>query len=724
MKLLIIESGGKVDTIKKYLGKDWEIFATGGHIRDLPEKSMGVDIKNNFEPTYELRADKLSTIKKLKEKAKKAEEIYIATDPDREGEAIGWHVANIIGLDLSKENRVEFNSITKDVVEKQIKTPRKIDLDMVDAQQARRVLDRLVGYKISPILCKKLLNKLSAGRVQSVALKLVVDREREIQNFVPEEYWTIGAELEKQGETPTFKATLNTITHKKIKLKNKSMADRVLAHIQDGEFVVTNVKKSVSKSHAPEPFTTSSMQQDAINKLNMSLKQVTSCAQELYEGVQLGSEGKIALVTYIRTDSVRVSDEARAEAKKFIIEKFGSDYYPSKPNFYKSKGENVQDAHEAIRPTHLERTPKSVQSYLSPANYKLYKLIYERFVASQMAEATFNSVSADIEATDCQFKVTGRTPKFAGYTAIYEENKPQNDKDETKETKNAKLPPLEKGDKLKLIKLLPEQKFTKPLPRYNESSLVKAMEEAGIGRPATYTPTITILSTRKYVEKQAKSFVPTQLGYNVTDLLQKYFSNIINVDFTAKMEDGLDKVANKNIEWQTLIQQFYDELLPQLRTANGDHSVVIQKQPDEVSDVACDKCGAMMVIKNGRYGKFLACPNYPKCKNIKNLQEKPTVVGKCPKCSKNLFERKSKKGKIFYACEDYEECKFMSWDLPIKETCPKCDCYLVQKETKNNLIKRCSNESCDYMLSEKKEIQKDIPSELEQNENLGSDQNA
>ena len=716
MKLLIIESGGKSDTIKKYLGKDWEVFATGGHIRDLPEKSMGIDIKDNFEPTYELRGDKANIIKKLKEKAKKAEEIYIATDPDREGEAIGWHVATILGLNYSDKNRVTFNSITKSVVQEEIQKPRALDLKMVDAQQARRVLDRLVGYKISPILCKKITNRLSAGRVQSVALKLVVDREREIQNFVPEEYWTLTAEFEKPNAKPIFKATLNTITNKKIKLKNKDMMDRTINHIKDGSFVVTEVKKSISKSHAPAPFTTSSMQKDAIKKLSMSSKQVSSCAQELYEGVDLGAEGKVALVTYIRTDSVRVSDEARATAKNYIVNKFGAEYYPAKPNFYKSKGENVQDAHEAIRPTNLERTPESVKPHLSSANYKLYKLIYERFLASQMADATYNSVVVDIEATDCQFKVTGKTPKFAGYSIIYTEAKTA--VSEETESKEAKLPPLEKGDNLKLLNLLPEQKFTKPNPRYDESSLIDAMEKNGIGRPATYAPTLSILTSRKYVTKEKKGvLIPTELGFQITDLLQKYFASIININFTAEMEDSLDKIANENLEWHKLIADFYDKLLPQLKNANSDYTTFVKKQPDEVSDTVCDKCGSMMVIKDGRFGKFLACPNYPTCKNIKNIQSPEKIVGKCPNCGNDLLEKKSKKGKIYYSCKDFEGCKFMSWDLPINEQCEKCDCYMFQKETKNNIIKRCSNPDCDFMLIIKKQ---DIKKE---NENLTEENN-
>ena len=689
MNLLIIESPNKIETIKKFLGSDWEVFATGGHIRDLPEKSLSIDVKNNFEPTYELRPDKSNTIKKLREKAKKAEKIFLATDPDREGEAIGWHVATILGLDMQAKNRVEFNSITKEVVQTSIQNPRSLDMNMIDAQQARRVLDRLVGYKISPILCKRIANRLSAGRVQSVALWLVCDRENEINNFVPEEYWTLTAELEKPNQKPTFKATLNTITNKKIKLHNKNMMDRVLAHIENGKFIVTSTKKSVSKSHAQPPFTTSTMQQDAINKLGMNLKQVTSCAQQLYEGVELGNDGKVALVTYIRTDSVRVSDEARSLAKKFIIEKYGEKYYPTKPNFYKSKGDNVQDAHEAIRPTHFERTPESVKPYLSPANYKLYKLIYERFFASQMADATFDSVSAVIENNDCQFKVSGKTPKFAGYTAIYAENK-QSQEDEEE---NAKLPELLNGDVLNLIKLSPEQKFTKPQPRYTEATLVRAMEENGIGRPATYTPTITNIMSRGYIERQSKALVPTKLGQDVNALVQKYFSNVINVGFTAKMEDELDEIATDGKDWHIMINDFYQKFEKLLQQANGDRIYLSEKPKPEISDVVCDKCGAMMVIKQGEFGKFLACPNYPKCKNIKPFEK---AVAKCPNCHKNVYEYKSKRGKTYFACEDKDNCKFISWDMPLEEKCPKCNSYLLQKATKVSLIKYCSNEKCDY----------------------------
>ena len=701
MNLLIIESPNKIETIKKFLGKEWEVFATGGHIRDLPEKSIGLDFKNNFEPKYELRADKANTIKKLKDKAKNAKKIFIATDPDREGEAIGWHVATILGLNLQDKNRVEFNSITKEVVQSSIENPRTLDKNMIDAQQARRVLDRLVGYKISPIICKRIAARLSAGRVQSVALKLVVDRENEIQNFVPEEYWTLTAELEKPNQKPTFKATLNTITNKKIKLHNKNMMDRVLAHIENGKYIVTSTKKSVSKSHPQPPFTTSTMQQDAINKLGMSLKQVTACAQELYEGVQLGKLGKTALVTYIRTDSVRVSDEARVQAKKYIIEKYGEKYYPTKPNFYKSKGDNVQDAHEAIRPAHFELTPESVKPYLSPTNYKLYKLIFERFFASQMSDATYDSVSAVIENNDCQFKVTGKTPKFAGYTVIYSDIKKQKDEDDEQE--NSKLPELLQGDILNLIKLTPEQKFTKPQPRYTEATLVHAMEENGIGRPATYTPTITNIMSRGYIEKQSKALVPTKLGQDVNELVQKYFSTVINVNFTAKMEDKLDEIATDGIDWHNMINSFYDKFSVSLQKANGDKIFLSDRPKPEVSDVLCDKCGSKMVIKSGKFGKFLACPNYPKCKNIKSL-DKP--AGKCPVCGKNLFQYSTKKGKLYYACEDKTKCKFISWDLPLTEKCPKCDSYLLQKKAKVNMTTYCSNTNCDYKRIERiKEVE-------------------
>ena len=692
MKLLVIESPNKKETIQKYLGGDWEVYATKGHVRDLPAKSLGVDITHNFEPEYQIMPDKKDVVKGLKQKFKQADEIYLATDPDREGEAISFHLAYILGFEPDRKCRVVFNEITKDVILRNLQTPRAIDYNLVNAQQARRILDRLVGYKISPILCKKIQNNLSAGRVQSVALKLIVDREKEIQNFVPEEYWNISAELESKGNKPTFKCLLASHKNKKIKIKNEQEKDKVIDELKQNDFVVKSLKKGVSKSHAPAPFTTATMQQDAGNKLNLSLKKITSCAQELYEGVNLGKEGKVALVTYIRTDSVRVSEEAQKKAKEFLINKFGKEYVPTKFNIYKSKGE-VQDAHEAIRPVNFERTPESIREYVSVENYKLYKLIYERFLASQMAEAEYNSVSADILNGDYKFKVSGKTPKFAGYTAIYQEHKEVSDDTE----KDTKLPPLNEGEVLNLIKLNGEQKFTKPSPRYTETTLVKAMEENGIGRPATYSPTITVLSTRKYVEKEGKFLVPTQLGIKTDELLEKYFSQIINVDFTANMETKLDEISEGKYEWQQVISSFYNFLLPQLKNANSDSEKFQVPKELVVSDVKCENCGAYMVVKESKYGKFLACPNYPNCKNIKSLNNtQHKVVGKCPKCGKNMLERKSKKGTIYYSCEDYTNCKFMSWDIPLEEKCPKCGEYLLLKKYKSGDVKKCSNSNCDY----------------------------
>ena len=688
MNLLVIESTGKEATIKKYLGSDWEVFATKGHVRDLPEKTMGLDQKNNFAPQYVIMPDKEQTVKRLKQKAQKADLVYLATDPDREGEAISWHLAYILGYDNEKMCRVEFNEITKDVILRALTKPRKINLDLVDAQQTRRVLDRLVGYKISPILCKKLGKNLSAGRVQSVALKLVVDRERDILNFKPEEYWTIQAELEKEGAKPKFKAQLATFKGKKLKIKNQAEKDEIVKNLSQN-FVVDKVEKKVSLSHAPAPFTTSGMQQDASNKLNFSTAMTTRIAQELYEGVELGNEGKIALVTYIRTDSVRVSEEAQAKAKIFIQEKYGKEFFPSKPNIYKTKG-NAQDAHEAIRPTHLERTPESIKQYVKPECYKLYKLIYERFLASQMSQAEYNQVNCEISNGDYGFKASGKTLKFAGYTAVYQNYEEKEDKDE----KDAKLPVLDSGDYLKLLNLIPEQKFTKPTPRFTEATLVDQMEKNGIGRPATYAAIISVLYNRKYVEKEGKALKPTELGFNVNDMLQKYFADIMNVKFTSNMETKLDEIAEGEKEWTGVISNFYQELLPELRNANLDRDKTEQKVY-EVSDVPCSKCGAMMVIKEGKFGKFLACPNYPKCKNIQSINP-AKIVGICPKCGKNLLERKSKRGTNYYACEDYKDCKFMSWDLPLNEPCPKCGCYTLLKTNKKGVFKGCSNPDCDY----------------------------
>lgn len=683
LKLVIIESPFKREALKKYLGNDYEVFATKGHIRDLPPKSFGIDLKNNFEPKYEILSDKKDLIKDLQTKAKKADEVLIATDPDREGEAISWHVAYVLGYPADKTCRIEFNEISKKAVAKALEHPRKIDLKLVDAQQARRILDRLVGYKLSPILCKKIAPKLSAGRVQSVALKLVVDREKEIEAFVPEEYWTVNALLKKGSSQ--IKASLATLNKKKFVPKNKEEVDQMLEKINGKQFLVSDVKKSKTKSHAPAPFTTSTMQQDALNKLGMSLARTTSSAQQLYEGVEVKGEGKIALITYIRTDSVRVSTDAQNLCLDFIKNKFGDEFVPEKPNIYHTK-ENAQDAHEAIRPITMDITPEMVKETLTPDNYKLYKLIYERFLASQMSEAEYASVSVNFDCEGYGFKVSGKTMEFPGFTAVYKEYV----EDENKEGMAGKLPKIEKDELLDCEKLIPEQKFTKPPTRYTEASLVKAMEEKGIGRPATYAATITVITSRKYAEKEGKYLVPTELGRKITDYLDHFFSSVINVKFTAYMENRLDDIATKDEDWHSVVSNFWNGFETLLGKA--DASSLTMKEPPKETDIVCEKCGGKMLIRNGRFGEFLACSNFPKCKNTRPLESQIKKVGVCPECGSAMVERKSKKGKIFYSCERYPDCKFMSWDIPTGKKCPKCSSPLVEK---GKQIK-CSNHECDY----------------------------
>ena len=756
MNLVVIEGPGKKDTLQKYLGKDYLVFATKGHIVDLPAKSMAIDINNNFEPRYELMPDKKDIVEELKRQYKKIGSVLIATDPDREGEAIAWHVENVLGIKNNTPCRVVFNEISKNVVQKAINEPRSVDMNLVHAQQGRRVLDRLVGYKVSPILCKKIKSNLSAGRVQSVALKLVVDREKEIKNFKPEEYWNINAML-KKGNSNAFKANLVTYKGKKYTSPNENTTKDIVGYIKAQDFIVDSVKKSISKSSAPAPFITSTMQQDAMNKLNMSLKEVTASAQSLYEGVTLKGEGKVALITYIRTDSTRVSPEAQQKAKEFIINKFGKEYVPEHFNTFKTK-KNTQDAHEAIRPISLERTPDDIKESLgaSANTYKLYKLIYDRFLASQMCEATFNTLTVNINAGDYGFKVVGKNPLFAGYTIaykVYEEIDPEKEK----ETNSINLPDLQKDDVLSLQDVLTEQKFTKPPVRFTDATLVKAMEDKGIGRPATYAPTILVLANRKYTQKEGKYLVPTDLGIAVTEFLEKYFADIMNISFTAEMEDKLDLVEEGKQDWQKIVADFYDGFEDKVHYAlTGSNKV---KMPTQVSDVKCEHCGANMVVRESRYGKFLACPNYPRCKNIKQLNEKPKTteqieqdkqlqdlkikcdkcgadmvvkegrygkflacsnypncknikslddvikkdpVGKCPICGKDVYERHSKYGKVFYGCSGYPECNFMSWDIPIDKKCPKCGSYLTKKELKKEIRIKCSNKDCDYEISESK----------------------
>ena len=650
MKLVVIEGVGKKPAIQKYLGSGYKVFATMGHVRDLPAKTLAVDVNDNFKPTYKIMPDKQKVVDELKTEAGKAEDVLLATDPDREGEAISWHIATILGIPEDKKARITFNEISKKAITKALEEPRAIDKNLVDAQQARRVLDRLVGYKVSPVLCTKIQNKLSAGRVQSVTLRLVCEREREIQNFKPEEYWPFFSVLEGRGGAK-IKASLATRKGEKYKIGSAAEVEEVKAALDGRPYVVGSVKKSIAYSHAPAPFRTSTMQQDAINKLGMSLKQVTQAAQALYEGVDIPGEGKVALITYIRTDSTRVSPEAAASAREYITSVYGADYVPAKPNVYASKG-NVQDAHEAIRPISVQRTPDSLKDSVARNYYRLYKLIYERFLASQMSSAQYNSLTADIACGDYGFKVTGKTPLFAGYTKVYSE------KDEKDEDEMKKLPDMNEGETLGFIEYVYEQKFTKPPARYTEASLIKAMEEKGIGRPATYQPTVSLLETRAYTEREGKAIKPTELGFKVVDMLIKYFPDIMDVKFTADMETKLDTIEDGGKVWQQIVAEFYTGFEDELKKAMGDGYKM--KAPAVETDYKCEKCGAPMVIREGRFGRFLACSAYPKCKNTKqidengNIKEKaePVVVESdviCEKCGARMVVKTSARGK-FLAC--------------------------------------------------------------------------
>ena len=682
MKLVLIESSGKQETVSKYLGSGYKVVATKGHVRDLPVKTLGVDVEHNFKPEYQIMPDKKALIQKIKAESKHMEEVLFATDPDREGEAIAWHLATALDMDPNKSARIVFNEISKKAVQSALTKPRAIDINLVDAQQARRVLDRLVGYKLSPLVSNKIQNKLSAGRVQSVTLRLVVDRDREIESFVPEEYWTLTGlfkDTEIENSDP-FKATLSLKKNEKI--KNKEEMDAVLTSLNGKNYVVTNVKRAESKSHPSAPFTTSTMQQDALSKLGFSLKQTSSLAQNLYEGVTIPGEGKVALITYIRTDSVRISAEAQAQAIEFIKNKFGDSYAPKTPNIYKSK-KNIQDAHEAIRPITLERRPEQLKGVIDSALYKLYKLIYDRFLASQMAEAVYNTINVDIEAGEHLFKATGKTPVFDGFTRLY------NSASEPTEEQSSKIPNVQVNDKLIALELKPEQKFTKPPARYTEASLVKAMEDKGIGRPATYSPTVNNIIGRNYLEREGKNLISTELGRSVVDLLLKNFSDIMDVGFTANMEDKLDTIEEGGQIWQDVIRDFYVGFEKELKVALQDRTKVQLKV--EESDEICPNCGAKLVYKMGRFGKFLACPNFPDCKFTKHITD---VVGTCPKCGGELLRKRSKRGKIFYGCGNFPKCDFASWDLPFKDKCPKCSSLMVVKEYSGYNHIKCTN--CDY----------------------------
>ena len=653
-RLIIVESPAKAGTIKKFLGGNTKVVASMGHIRDLPKSKLGVDIEKNFEPEYINIRGKGDLIKSLKDDAKKAKKVYLATDPDREGEAIAWHLAHILDIDEKKACRVTFNEITKSAVQDAIKAPRGLDKGLIDAQQARRVLDRIVGYKISPILWTKVRRGLSAGRVQSVAVKLIVDREEEIEKFIPEEYWNIVVELLKNKES--FKAKLVGIEGKKLEIKSKEEVDEVLKAIEKAEYIVKEVKKSQRKRTPAPPFTTSTLQQEASRKLNFTLKKTMSVAQGLYEGVKVEEKGTVGLITYMRTDSTRISDVARKAAKEQIEKVYGSDYYENR--FYKTKDE-AQDAHEAIRPTYVELTPEKIKASLTPDQYKLYNLIYNRFLASQMSQAVYDTVSVDIDADKYNFRASGQTLTFKGFMALYVESKDQEEKEE-----DGQIPELNEGEKVKKENIESIQSFTNPPARYTEASLVKALEEKGIGRPSTYSPTITTILERRYIEKEKKQLVPTELGKVVNKLLVESFTNVVSEEFTAEMENKFDNIALGKQEWKKVIEEFYGPFKVDLDKANEEleHVEIVE----EVSDVPCDICGRMMVIKYGRFGKFLACPGYPECKNTKPLVEIIDVP--CPNCGAKIQVRKTKNRKNYYICENNpKSCDYISWNKPKKE---------------------------------------------------------
>lgn len=679
-KLVIVESPTKVESIKKYLGSGYDIEATMGHVRDLPKSAIGIDTDNDFEPKYITIRGKGDLIAKLKKKAKNASKIYLATDPDREGEAISWHLAYLLDIDPKADCRITFNEVTRDVVKEAVKEARPIDMDLVDAQQTRRVLDRIVGYEISPLLWKKVKKGLSAGRVQSVVMRLIVDREREIEAFNPEEYWSIDLKLTNDKGRLPFKAKFHgTADGKKMAVRDEQTALKITDELKTAEYSVLKLTKKETRRKSAPPFTTSTMQQEASRKINFTSRRTMIAAQQLYE---------MGYISYMRTDSLRISEVAQKEAREFIAAEYGSEFIPSKPKQYRAK-KSAQDAHEAIRPTSSANTPEKLKSKLKPDLYKLYRLIWLRFMASQMSDAVLDMVSADISAGKYLAKATGSEVKFAGFMTLYVEGKDE------EEEKSAKLPKLEEGQPLLLSKIDPQQHFTQPPPRYTEASLVKAMEEDGIGRPSTYAPTIATISARGYVAKDGKSIYPTELGFITTDLMKENFPDIVDVDFTAHMEDEIEDVADGNVSWKEIIRQFYGPFKKTLDEAEEKIGNVEIK--DEESDVICEKCGRTMVYKQGRFGKFLACPGFPECRNTKAIVK--TIDVKCPKCGGAVIVRKSKKGGTFYTCEHAPNCDFISWNEPTDEKCPKCGSSLMKVRAfkgRGPLSYKCFNEECDY----------------------------
>lgn len=684
--LVIVESPAKAKTIEKYLGKRYKVIASMGHVRDLPRSQMGVDVEDDFEPKYITIRGKGPVVQELKRHAKKAKKIFLASDPDREGEAIAWHLANILKLDEHAKNRVVFNEITKDAVKESFKTPRSIEMDLVDAQQARRIVDRLVGYNISPVLWKKVKKGLSAGRVQSVALRLIIDRENEIRNFKPEEYWKIEGKF--RYKKSTFTAKFLHYKNKPYKLQKNEDVQFITDQLNGNEFEVTKVTRKEKKRNPANPFTTSTLQQEASRKLGFKTRKTMMVAQQLYEGIDLKRQGTVGLITYMRTDSTRISADAKAETKDFITDKYGKEYVSHRKQTGK---QGDQDAHEAIRPTKTLRTPDEMKSYLTKDQYRLYKLIWERFVASQMAPAVIDTVAMDIEQGDIKFRANGQAIKFKGFMTLYVESKDE------EEEQNKRLPVIDEGETVLATDIEPSQHFTQPPPRYTEARLVKTLEELKIGRPSTYAPTIDTIQKRNYVKLESKRFVPTELGEIVYEQVKEYFPEIIDVEFTVNMETLLDKIAEGNETWRNVVGNFYNGFKEDVERAEKEMEKIEIK--DEPAGEDCEKCGSPMVIKMGRYGKFMACSNFPDCRNTKAIVKEIGV--KCPKCKDGeVVERKSKKGRIFYGCSNYPECDFISWDRPVGRDCPKCDHHLVVRKKGRSSQVICSN--CDY----KEEVQK------------------
>ena len=696
--LVVVESPAKAKTIEKYLGRNYMVRASMGHLRDLPKSQFGIDVEQDFAPKYINIRGKGDLIKALKKDAKNADKIYLASDPDREGEAIAWHLSYILGVDPATDCRIVFNEITKPAIQAAVKDPHPINMDRVDAQQARRMLDRIVGYKLSPLLWRKIRKGLSAGRVQSVTVKLICDREKEIQAFVSEEYWTVGMKLRK-GKSAMFDAELVQVDGKKLALSNEKDTAALVKDLEQQEFRVQEVKKGQRRRKAAAPFTTSSLQQDAARKLGFTSRKTMMLAQQLYEGLDLGKRGPVGLITYMRTDSTRISELAQQEARDFIETQFGAGYVPEKPNIY-SAGKKAQDAHEAIRPTSIELTPESVEPFLTKDQWKLYSLIWQRFAASQMMPAVYDTMSIAVAAGDRYLcKTNGSRLKFPGFTAVYA------GVDVTKKEKDVLLPELEAEDVLNLAKMLPQQHFTEPPPRYNDASLVKTLEEKDIGRPSTYAPIIETIQARGYVQRIEKQFQPTELGFVVLDMLEEYFKDIVDVKFTANLENELDEIAEGKIEKNALLKEFYDPFESTLEKA--DEAIGHVELPVEVSDVKCELCGRMMVVKQGRYGKFLACPGFPECRNTKPILKDTGV--KCPKCGGSIVERRTRRGRNFYGCENYPECDYVTWDAPQKEVCEKCGSFLLKHRYRNGrAMLYCSNDACETRVDHpiNKELEK------------------